>query len=236
MKKKLLKLLGMLVILCMLFTAVGCAGTSADDDDEDTRKEDDKNKNDDDRDDEDKDTGIVGTWEADIDMAKLMNEMFGEELGVDTEFEDLAITIRLKLNKDDTYELSMDEDSAEDMYDDFLDQFKDVMKVLVEDAAEANDMTFDEFIEQSGYDSFDDFFDEAASDMDKEELVDSFDLGEEGAWKYEDDKLWLGEGDDIDEDTYYVIELKGRTMTWEEATGEEEEMSEYLLPLKFRKK
>lgn len=236
MKKKLIKLLGMLVILCMLFTAVGCASASADDDDEDTRKEDDKNKNDDDRDDEDKDTGIVGTWEADIDMAKLMNEMLGEELGVPTEFEDLAVTIRLKINRNDTYELSMDEDSVEDMYDDFLDQFKDVMKALVEEAAGQYEMTFDEFIAESGYDSFDAFFEEAASDMDKEDLVDSFDLGEEGAWKYEDDKLWLGEGDDIDEDTYYVIELKGKTMTWKEATGEEEEMSEYLLPLKFRKK
>ena len=233
MKKKLLKLLGMLVILCMLFTAVGCAGTSADDDDdEDARKEDDKNKNGDDE----KDTGIVGTWEAEMDLAKAMNEAIGEAAGIETDFEDLTIQVQLKINKDDTYKMAVDKDSVEDMVDELLDQFKDVMKDLVEEAAEQYGMTFDEFIEQAGYASFDDFFEDAAAEMDGEDMIEEFDIDEEGAWKYEDDKLWLGDGDDIDEDTYYVIELKGKTMTWEEATGEEEEMSEYLLPITFKKK
>lgn len=232
MKKKLLKLLGMLVILCMLFAAVGCASTSADDDDEDTRKEDDNNKNND----EDEDAGIVGTWEAEMDLSSAMNAAINEVAGIETDFEDLTIGVELKIKKNNTYTMAADKDSVQDMLDEFLDQFKDVMKDMIEEAADEYEMTFDEFIEQAGYDSFDDFFEDAAAEMDGEDMVEEFDIDEEGAWKLKGNKLWLGDGDDIDEDTYYVIELKGKTMTWEEATGTEEEMSEYLLPLTFKKK
>ena len=220
MKKKLLKLLGMLVILCMLVATVGCSSKNNTSDDDDKEKE----------------PSVVGTWEAEMDLAAAMNDMLGESLGIETEFKDLSMKVTLELKKDNTYKFAADEDSAETFVDNFLEQFKDVMKAVVEDAAKEYDMTFDEFLAEMGYASFDAFFEEAAAGMDAESLVGEFASEEDGAYKFKGNKLWLGEGDGIDEETYYVIKLTDDTMTWKEATGTEEEMSEYLLPLKFTKK
>ena len=222
MKKKLLKLLGMLVILCMLVATVGCAGNDKASDDDDKKK--------------DKEPSVVGTWEAEMDLATAMNGLLGESLGVETDFEDLSMKVVLELKNDDTYVFTADEESAEAFVDEFLKQFKDLMKTFVEDAAKEYDMTFDEFLTEMGYASFDAFFEEASADMDAETLVGEFASTEDGAYKFKGNKLWLGEGDEVDEETYYVIKLDDDTMTWKEATGTEEEMSEYLLPLKFTKK
>ena len=191
MKKKIVRFLGMLLILSMLFALVGCGGK------------------------------IEGKWEAECDLSKYLNEMMDEELGVKTEFKNLKIKMLLTLNEG-SYEFKADNASVKNMYDEFLKQYKVVVKAEVENTLKEYDMTMDALLSAVGVDSFDEYY--------------KVEMDESGVWKFEDNKLWLGDEDDIDEDSYYEVELKGRTMTWTAAKGEDDEMAEYLLPLVFKKK
>lgn len=221
MKNRLMKWIGALLVLCLMLAMVGC--TDKKDNDGDSSK-----------------TTIVGKWESEWDLSKAMEQMLADE-EMEMKLENLKLTVFIEFKDDKTYEMTVDEDSAEDMMKAFLDQYKVVVKKVMEDSAKEYNMTLNDMLALTGYNSFDAYWDAIKKDMDMDDLVDEMAVEAKGQYKYEDGKLYMSddEDDEIDKDEYTVVELEGKTMKWTKVVGadeEEESMVKELLPLTFKKK
>ena len=221
MKNRLMKWIGALLVLSLMLSMVGC--TDKKDNDGDSSK-----------------TTIVGKWESEWDLSKAMEQMLADE-EMEMKLENLKLTVFIEFKDDKTYEMTVDEDSAEDMMKAFLDQYKVVVKKVMEDSAKEYNMTLDDMLALTGYNSFDAYWDAIKKDMDMDDLVDEMAVEAKGQYKYEDGKLYMSddEDDEIDKDEYTVVELEGKTMKWTKVVGadeEEESMVKELLPLTFKKK
>jgi len=173
---------------------------------------------------------LVGEWETTLDLTDMLNEQVKAGLDQDMveyiHIDSFEIPIDLTFNKDDTYEMSVNEASMEKNIDLLLDGLKDDLTKYFEDmiAAEGLDVTVDEMLGTIGYtmdqlmeESFDK--DDLMSSMNEMESSGTYKVGkgtliltdDEGpgteSYKLEGDKLTLtGEGADEDlEDMYPMV-------------------------------
>lgn len=180
---------------------------------------------------------IVGTWEGEIQLGDLI----AEELAADPDmgemasyfdFSDVTATLTFSFEKDGSYTLTMTADNdafkaaVHKAYEELLTDMLDGTGMTLEDAAAAEGMTVEEFIDAVVEDSVgtDDVFD---------------DEDDSGEYEIKNGKLYLfAEGDEKDEGTYYEIKLsEGKlTLVASYTDGEIDESEARFCPIELAKK
>lgn len=223
MKKLLAKILCLVLALSMMLVT-GCQSENSDEKDE-------------------KKATIEGTWEAEVDFGEFLCEMLAADEGTQEfaeyfELDECVLVLQMTFNDDDTYELAVDKDSAEEAADiirkAFEDCFNEYFKAYLKEAGV--DMTVDEMLAASGS-SMEALLDEEMGE-DNKEFIEMFSEMEDGGYyKAEDGKLYTYEDeDDYDEDVYETYELDGDTLTVKESVGEEDdEGNEFIYPMEFKR-
>ena len=203
MKKKLSVLLSLILVFAMTFTLFGCGEDNDSDDDESGSK-----------------SGIVGTWEGDIDMTSFLNNMLS---GSGITLNDFKFTMIFEFKIDGTYKCSADPESL-----------KNAAVGMFEDMASAAGMTLDQLLAASGVSSIDELIESSFSTDDITEGITS-----EGKYKLEGDKLYYSEDADseISEDEYDTIKLSKNTLEFVSHTGDsaDEETIAAFYPLTFKR-
>lgn len=209
MKKNMAKLLSVMLVLVMLLALTGCSG------------------------DQEK---LVGTWEAELDMASVFNESMGdaeeaEFLAVDS----FSFKMVLTFTEEDTYTMSADEDSVVAAMEGLKEDLKAGMEEYLVHvmAQEGLVMDIDEIMEMMGL-SMDELIDSVVTQELIDEMVSV--MVTEGKYRAEDGKLYLSDSVDtvVDMTTYETYTLEGDTLTLV-STTETDEYSEYLYPMTFTK-
>lgn len=237
MKKLLSLLLVLLLTLSLAFMATACSSDSDKDDDDDDKKSSTSQKKDDEEDeDEDEEVSIVGKWEAELDVADMVNAAMEDELGAELgkTFSNLPVTLTMEFDKKEV-EITMSADGLEDK---IKKQMPNVLKAVLETMLEESgmDMSIDEFLEAQGMD-MDEFIEEAMSEMDMSEITDSFNNSTTYSYELDGKKLYTFE-DEKDEDEYMEIKLSSKKFVVEKAaTAEElpEFMEGFMDGLEFKK-
>lgn len=159
---------------------------------------------------------LVGTWKAEMDFGKIMDEQMGSEKSY---FAGLELTVFMTFEKDGSFKMGADKDDNKDFENDFkkgmekyLNDIAAAQGVTLDDVLALQDMTLDELISQT---------------IDVDELFKEFD--ESGDYKAEDGKLYLDS-----EDEYEEYELDGDTLKLT-GSSEEEEDANFIYPLIFKK-
>ena len=147
------------------------------------------------------DTGIVGTWEANV---KLSDYEDMGDLGEMEEYLDLdkmVIGFTLKLTADGEYELTVNSKSIDKLVDVMCDGMEDYMKAVAKDAG----MSYSDMLNALGCSSIKDFLDQAGMLDEFEQIKEQT---EDGEYTWEDGVLTM-DGDEVD------ASLKGNTLTIE---------------------
>lgn len=209
MKKNMAKFLSVMLVLVMLVSLTACSG------------------------DQEK---MVGTWEAELEMADVFNESMGdaeeaEFLAVDS----FSFKMVLTFTEEGTYTMSADEDSVVAA----MEGLKEDLKVGMEEylvyimAQEGLEMSIDEIMEMMGI-----TMDELIDSVVTQELIDEMVsvMATEGNYRAEDGKLYLSDGVEnvVDMTAYETYTLEGDTLTLV-TTTETDEYSDYIYPMVFTK-
>lgn len=228
--KKLLSLLLVLVLtLSLAFMATACSSSDDDDDDDDDKKTSTSQKADDEE--EEDEVTIVGKWEAELDMADLINDMLEDEMGaeLDKKFKNLDVTIVMEFDKDEV-ELSMEATGIEKA---IKKQMPDILTAVYTAMLEEQgmDMTVDELLESQDM-TMDELVEEAMSEMDFDEIESSLNDFETSKYELDGDKLYTFD-DEKDEDEYVEIKLTSKKLVFESFSTDD--MPEFMEGLEFKK-
>ena len=230
MKKLLSLLLVLMLTLSLAFMATACS-PSDDDEDDDDNKTSTSQKKDEDEDEDEDEVSIIGKWEAELDMADLINEMMEDEMGVelDKKFKNLDVTIVMEFDKKEV-ELSMEATGLEKA---IKKQMPDVLTAVLETMLEEQDldMTLDELLESQNT-TLDDLVNETLEDMNFDELEGSLNDFETSKYELDGDKLYTFD-DEIDEDEYVEIKLTSKKLVFESFSTDD--MPEFMEGLEFKK-
>ncbi len=233
MKKLLSLLLVLLLTLTLAFMATACSSDSDDKDDDDDKKSSTSQKKDDD---EDEEVSIIGKWEAEVDMADFINESMEDELGteLDKKFSNINIKLTMEFDKEEV-ELSMD---AGDIEKSIKNQMPDVLKAALEVILEESGlgMTVDELLEAQDM-TMDEFIEETMSQMDFEEITSELDISESSLYELDGDKLYTFD-DEKDEDEFMTIKLTAKKLvieSWSTSEDIPEGMEEFMNGIEFKK-
>ena len=180
---------------------------------------------------------FVGKWNAEIDMAKILNEQlnaagtFGE-----IELSDISVVMNFEFNDDDTYAISLDEASAEEMAESLKGQLKPIMEDMMAAMLEDTGVTLEDYLAETGTDldaMMEESFDVAA-------LTESFgDM--KGQYLVQDGKLYTSDDEKTapSTDKGITYEIKGDTIEFVKSDAEDAEDSvvsiDQLLPMVLTK-
>ena len=188
---------------------------------------------------------IVGKWEGEMDMTDaLTEEILASDEGMAEyfEFKDFKVDVIYEINSDGTYSYEMTEESLKEAMNAVVDAMKEGMPAYLEAMASEMGMTFDDLLPLMEVSSVDEMIDTMFTDeMMEEMLSDMDDLSGEGKYKAEDGKFYTSDDldSDVSEDEYMSYELDGKTLTFTEYVGDEEETAELgtlILPLVLHRK
>lgn len=222
-KRNLLALMLMLLLTCSL-VLTGCSSDSDDDKDDDKKVEsrDDKDDEDDKEDDKDsKKSKIEGKWEGTWDASEMLAESAvtgDEDLDKYFEFKDLTIGINFEFDGDEMT-VEIDKDSVDDFAEKCLNVMVDAVKLYLEDMAAEAGVTFDEFIEAAGYDSYEAFLEDMDIDALKEEMISEMDLEdqiESGEFELDGDEIILSYEDGTTDKMKYELDDDELTLILED--------------------
>lgn len=209
MKKNIAKILSLMLVLVMMLSLAACSG------------------------DQEK---LVGTWEAELEMADVFNESMGdaeeaEFLAVDS----FCFKMVLTFTEEGTYTMSADADSVAAAMEGLKEELKGGMEeyLVYAMAQQGLEMSIDDIMEMMGM-SMDELIDSIVTQDLIDEMVTA--MVTEGNYRAEKGKLYLSDGVDsvVDMTVYETYTLEGDTLTLV-STTETDEFSEYLYPMTFTK-
>ncbi len=138
------------------------------------------------------DSGIVGTWDAQLDCSEAVEAMLKAQLGdiaASVEVEDLTVQASIVFHKDGNYRITVTDDTKDMLYNKMVDIFSELLQAYL-----GLDMPMEALVEQyMTREQMDEFVDELPS---------------AGKYTYQDGKLTL---DDLALD----CSIQGNTMTWD---------------------
>lgn len=172
---------------------------------------------------------IVGRWEWTMDVGKLFTasfEMMGIEVNTDKKAE---MTVYFEFDADGTYEISVDEASAEKAMESMVEIAKDLVRSLYPEE------TLEQMAAEEGMD-VEEMMDAIAAEVAGE--MDMTDMNETGDYKFENGKLYM----DDDEGFTYKLSAKKLELTGgdiDDMDPDEEAMIsmilEYMFPMVMTK-
>ena len=212
MKRSLSLVLSILLTLALMLSMIGCGEQSK----------------------------FIGKWEADVDMAKFINDGMAQAGSSDItkyiELDDFGIVFVMEFNEDGTYKMYIDEDSAKDAFEDAKEAFVDGMTEYFEDYIKdmGLGMTVEEVLAASGTD-LEDAADQAYGDAMLKSLMDETE--KEGNFKVKDGKLFLSDGKDknVDEKIYDTYEINDDELKLIKSYGSDDEDANALYPMTFER-
>lgn len=249
MKKTLSILLAFLLAATMIFSMAAC-GSVDDDNAADTKADKAESTADDEEDEKTPEELLVGDWETTVELGELMSEMLGESLGDDYakyfKNMELDLVMSLELTKKGEFAMELDEDALKDELEDFKEDLKDGMEDMLRDMAKDQEADINDIVEQNGYDSLDEFLDEAVAEFEVDSMIEAFDIEDmSGEYEVEDDKLYMiADGEERDDDDYVLFEVSAKKLTIDMPDGATDEIDDeevsgvvnYMLPLVFERK
>lgn len=227
MKRILCMLLASIILVSAMFAFASCENSDSDDKNNKEEKKDDAEL-------------ILGTWEAEIDLTKAMNDDFAleEEMAEYIKVKDFKFTVRATMNKDGTYKIVVTEESVNKAMDNLKKSMVSGFKAYFEDMAEEYGVTVDDFLAEMGVTSLEEFVDLSFGEEFGNEFVEGF--SSEGKYKIKDGKFYTSDDgeDEIDESEYETYELSENEFKLIEYVGgneEDSEMNEYIYPIIFKR-
>ena len=217
--KKLTKLTVLLLALVMVLSLCACGGDDAG-------------------------KALVGSWGLEYDLADaLANELGSDYADFDAS---LKMTLMFDFNADGTFKMYVEEESFTKNFDAWLDELVDYSADMLYDILEGQGMSreeADDFILQTFGMNMDEYTQalraELASELDANELMGEVETS--GTYKTKGDKLYMAEGSDkIDESYYDIFTVSGNKLTLDLPEGVDESEGEIVpgmsYPLVFEKK
>ena len=182
---------------------------------------------------------FVGTWEANVNLTDFVNEQFqagfdqvGEDASEYFNIDEFEFKMLFTFNDDDTYSISVDEDSLNNSVETIKGNFKDGFTAYVEDmiASMGLEMSVDEMMAMSGM-SMDDVINAGFGDEIIGGMIEEFEVN--GNWDAKDGKLYTTESvnDDIDENSYELYEITSDGIKLSEPEGVEDELGIFPIVL-----
>ncbi len=236
MKKTLSVLAALLLAAAMLLTMAAC-GSTGDQEEEESKKE------------KTPEELIVGEWETSKDFGAFLGDTlasgFGDESGEYFKNLKLDLPFTFKFDEDGTAALTINEKKFEKSLDEMKKQLKKGLEQMLRDMAEANDADLDDLVTQNGFDTLDDFLDEALTELSIDEVMSSFDDTEiSGKYELDGSKLFVvSDGEERDDEDYLVFELDGDElkidMTDEQRadlSDDEAAIFDVMFPMEFTRK
>lgn len=198
--KKLAKLLSLILALALVFALVGCESNNDDDDDDNSKPSSSTSSEKDDKDDDDDDDKTtVSKVEADEDS--IVGDWEGTMYIVDDEIDlEARVGIYITFYSNGDYVMQPD---VEDFVDYIIEETMGYYEAAGED--------FDEYLEENGYSSLDEFRDEGLEEMDGYEV--------EGTYEFDGDTFILDDEEvdfEFDGDEF-IFETEGGTVKVERA-------------------
>lgn len=235
MKKTLTILTALLLAVAMLFAMTACGSTG--DQEEETKKE------------KTPEELIVGEWEASKDFGELLGESFIEGFGEEGSeyFKDLKFDLpfTFEFDEDGTAALTINEKKFEKSFEEMKKQLKKGFEQMLRDMAEENDADLNDLVTQNGYDTLDEFLDEALSELSIDEAMSNFDDTEiSGKYELDGNKLFIiADGEERDDEDYLVFELDDDELRiemtdeqLEDLSDDDEALCDAMFPMEFTRK
>lgn len=176
----------------------------------------------------------IGTWTAEVDFSKILNEMFEDDpdLGGYMTFSNLMLKFNFTFNEDGTYRVEGDDASVIEVDKAIRAEFKKGFEAYIKDAG----MTVEQFEANSGM-TIDEFIDESFGTEFVDLLTDELEC--EGNYKFEDGKFYSS--DDVTTDivdteyeTYEIVNSKELKFTG--CVGEDADEMSFMYPYTMIKK
>ena len=133
--------------------------------------------------------------------------------------------------EDNKVRFSIDPDSAKALMETMVRNLPTVLPAMMG----MSDEEFEEYLTASGM-TMDDFVAAVSEALSPEDLLDTDEMGAEGTYRLDGDKLYItAEGEEENTDSYMIVEFTDDTFTIKEMVGDQEGMEEYeaLLPWTF---
>ncbi len=235
MKKTLSVLAALLLAAAMLLTMAACGSTGGGE--EESKKE------------KTPEELIVGKWETSKDFGAFLGDTLASGFGEESSeyFKDLKLDLpfTFEFDEDGTAALTIDEKRFEKSLDEMKGQLKKGLEQMLRDMAEANDADLNDLVTQNGYDTLDDFLDEALSELSIDEVMSSFDDTEiSGKYELDGNKLFvISEGEERDDEDYLIFELDEDELKIDMTDEQREDLSDdeaalfdEMFPMEFTRK
>lgn len=182
---------------------------------------------------------LVGTWNAQIDLAEVINSQMDPSMMEFVKLENVNFTMVMTFEKEGTYRVGLDEASVSTALDYVLEQVKDGTYAMLEaQMAEMGlDISVEEALELSGMD-IETVFAELEAQMDLPGMAAQIlsETAGEGNFEAKDGKLYLSAGLEYkpDPSSYEVYTLEGDVLTLMEYVGDDSGF-DGLYPITFHK-
>lgn len=233
--KKLTMLLSLVLCLAMMFSFTSCGGSENKGTDKAATTATEKEP-------ATPEELIVGAWTCELELGDFMAMAMGDTTGEYFDGLEFAIFLNMEFTEDGEVEMNVDEDTLEEAVEDLKVDLKDGMMKILEDAAEMNNTTLDEYVASVGYNTADEYIDATLDTITAEDLLESFgDANQSGTYEIDGDKLYIvADGEDKDENNYVEFTVDEDTLTLDMPAEEKEDaegMEAFLdlLPLRFER-
>lgn len=187
---------------------------------------------------------LLGAWEQRLDLSQWVQAILEEkQLGGDFSVSDFEVPARLEFFADGTFRLQLDQTQLSQQADTLITQLEDGLLSLLQAQLKEQqmDIPMEELLDASGLTN-DALTQQLRQQFPKENLLEQLNNSTalSGHYKLKSDKLLLAKDkDSLDKDCYILCDLKGTSLTLQEAAGLEEFLkgNEIFksLPLQFTK-
>lgn len=182
---------------------------------------------------------FVGTWEADFDVAQIINDEMTATAADMAEYlsiPEFSVKVQMTFYEDGTYKMGVNEEALLESFDGMLDVIGDGMMAYLDDAAAEMGFTADEMLEMAGV-SLETLMEEAFSDEMLDEMLDELtaEMNMEGDFKVKDGYLYMsdGKGADMEYGEKYEIDAKELILYGNKEMADEEFVPGISYPISF---
>ncbi len=166
---------------------------------------------------------LIGKWGMKYDMHDAVLEQMGDEFA---DFKSsLEVTIFFEFKEDGTMEMSVDNDEFAANYANWLDDFSDYAANYIYDS---NPDYSKEDIDAVYSPNVKEYIKSMMEESVKPEDV-TADMHQEGVWEAKKGKIFISDGDTVDQTSYDLYTISGDTLTFELPKGAEAD-GENMLP------
>ena len=163
-----------------------------------------------------KEPTLEGEWVAEWDLSDQIVEEMGSEMAVYAEyFDDIVLVVNFEFT-DDEVEMSIDEDSVDDMIEKITEGMIKLFDAFMEDMANEAGMSVDDIYTLMGY-TRDQYLELFMEEIDLDTIIDGMteDLDASGKYEYDEDdeNIIIVTYEDEDEEEEWKVELDGDELT-----------------------